>query len=177
MKPLYIFDLDGTIALNEHRAHLIEFRDCPKCQGHGVWDGEGCKDCEGTGRLKPDWDAFFLACVNDEPNWPVLSVMLSLLNQGADVQIWSGRGAIAMNETITWLQRYIDADVFADVNLVMRRVGDFTPDNELKESWYRNELTETDRKRLVCVFEDRDSVVAMWRGLGVPCFQVAPGDF
>ena len=26
-------------------------------------------------------------------------------------------------------------------------------------------------------FDDRDRVVAMWREEGVPCFQVAPGDF
>jgi hypothetical protein len=27
------------------------------------------------------------------------------------------------------------------------------------------------------IFDDRDRVVAMWRSLGIPCFQVAKGDF
>lgn len=36
MTPLYIFDLDGTLALIEHRRHLVEFRDCSTCGGHGV---------------------------------------------------------------------------------------------------------------------------------------------
>ncbi|WP_435575134.1 hypothetical protein [Burkholderia plantarii] len=34
-----------------------------------------------------------------------------------------------------------------------------------------------DRRRIVAVFDDRDSVVAMWRDAGVTCFQVAPGEF
>jgi hypothetical protein len=29
----------------------------------------------------------------------------------------------------------------------------------------------------MCVYEDRQSVVEMWRNAGLPCFQVAPGDF
>ena len=37
--------------------------------------------------------------------------------------------------------------------------------------------TTEDGERLIAVFEDRDRVVAMWRDAGVPCFQVAPGDF
>jgi hypothetical protein len=31
--------------------------------------------------------------------------------------------------------------------------------------------------RLVAVFEDRDRMVKMWRAAGVPCFQVAEGEF
>lgn len=30
MKPLYIFDLDGTLALNEHRRHMLESDDREK---------------------------------------------------------------------------------------------------------------------------------------------------
>ena len=58
----------------------------------------------------------------------------------------------------------------------MRREGDYTPDDELKASWY-GDLNLVDRERLVGVFDDRDKVVAMWRSKGVACFQVAPGDF
>ena len=34
-----------------------------------------------------------------------------------------------------------------------------------------------ERNRLTAVFDDRDKVVQMWRENGVPCFQVAKGDF
>ena len=33
------------------------------------------------------------------------------------------------------------------------------------------------RERVLCAYDDRDKVVAAWRAAGVPCFQVAPGDF
>ena len=83
MRPLYIFDLDGTLALTEHRQHLVQ-------------------------RDKPDWKAFFAACVDDVPNWPVVSVLRGLLDAGADVMIWSGRSAEVMEQTRTWLQRFLE---------------------------------------------------------------------
>lgn len=57
MKPLYIFDLDGTLALNEHRQYLVQ------------------------GETK-NWGAFFAACVNDEPNVPVIDTMHALVEAG-----------------------------------------------------------------------------------------------
>jgi len=178
MTPLYIFDLDGTLALIEHRRELIQHRDCFYCHGCGETPGvPECKECNGTGRLKPDWPAFFRACVDDEPNWPVISTMMTLIRAGADVRIWSGRSSAVMNETIEWLQRYVSDDVDLDeLQLVMRREGDFTPDEELKSGWLAA-MTEYDRRRLVAVFDDRDKVVSMWRARGVACFQVAPGAF
>lgn len=50
------------------------------------------------------------------------------------------------------------------------------PDEKLKRLWL-NEMSQADRSRLTAVFDDRDKVVAMWREAGVPCFQVAPGEF
>lgn len=32
-------------------------------------------------------------------------------------------------------------------------------------------------ERVLCAYDDRDRVVVMWRAEGIPCFQVAPGDF
>ncbi|WP_067070380.1 phosphatase domain-containing protein [Roseateles chitosanitabidus] len=188
MTPLYIFDLDGTLALIEHRRHLVEAK-CPTCHGNGTvrrpkdsaeWKGGfiRCEDCEGSGKAKPDWRAFFAACVHDAPNWPVIGTMMALLKSGADVRIWSGRSAEVMNETLTWLHRWVCGDeIDADeLQLMMRREGDHTPDEQLKAGWY-DALSEYDRKRLVAVFDDRDKVVAMWRAKGVACFQVAPGSF
>lgn len=176
MTPLYIFDLDGTLALTDHRQHLVKGGECPQCHGCGEVPGEvPCSACGGTKKRRPDWKAFFAACVEDSPNWPVISTMNMLLKSGADVYVWSGRSAEVMNETLSWLQRFFACDE-EEIQLCMRREGDFTPDEQLKESWL-SALTEYDRKRLVAVFDDRDKVVSMWRRNGVPCFQVAPGTF
>lgn len=175
MTPLYIFDLDGTLALNGHRQHLL----APVCSTCCTpKDGDGPKVCQSCGGpVGPDWRAFFAACVHDSPNWQVISTLYALIRSGADVQIWSGRSAEVMNETVAWLQKYLPGDLDLDeLQLLMRREGDFTPDEKLKEGWLLG-LNEFDRKRLVAVFDDRQKVVDMWRRNGVACFQVAPGDF
>ena len=66
MKPLYIFDLDGTLALIDHRRHFVEGPD-------------------------KDWRSFFAACVDDAPNMPVIRTLQALRKSGAEVWIWSGR--------------------------------------------------------------------------------------
>jgi hypothetical protein len=152
MKPLYIFDLDGTLALIQHRRHFVS--------------GEN-----------HNWPAFYAACDQDEPNWPVLITMEALYRFGADLWIWSGRSDEVYGKTVAWLFEHTPMNVYElEQVLKMRTAGDYTPDDNLKRSWYE-ELTTNDKRRLVAVFDDRDRMVAMWRSLGVACYQVAPGDF
>ena len=153
MKPLYIFDLDGTLALIEHRRHLVE---------------------NGAGR----WKEFFAACVDDKPNAPVITVLHSLRYAAADIRIFSGRSDEVREETVTWLTTHTNLrprELLGPM-LRMRKQGDYTPDEVLKKQWF-DELSTHDRMRLMCVFDDRDKVVKMWRDEGVACFQVAPGEF
>lgn len=154
MKPLYIFDLDGTLALIEHRRHLVE--------------GDN-----------KNWRAFFKACVNDAPNWPVIRVMQSLRQSGNECRIWSGRSDEVKSETMEWLLRYKCFDGrtlrWGDP-VTMRPTGDHSPDEKLKALWLADMATY-DRRRLVGIFEDRDRMVKLWRDNGICCFQVAPGNF
>ncbi len=152
MKPLYIFDLDGTLANIEHRLHFID----KKRQGG------------------PDWDAFFLACVDDRHKSKVITTLRDLHLGGADIDVWSGRSDVAKEEAIKWLDDF--GVYFALRDFRMRQQGDHTPDHKLKEQWLED-MSPEERFRLVAVFEDRQRVVDMWRANGVTCFQVAPGDF
>jgi hypothetical protein len=168
--PLYIFDLDGTLADLKHRRHFVERPTCPHCG----W----IKDCDhhhdGTRpKFKPNWDAFHAACVDDTPIKPMIEVLKCIAAQGqADVWIWSGRMNTIMQETKGWLKLYCPWWI----RLRMRDAGDFTPDDQLKESWL-HAMSPENRARLVMTFDDRDRVVAMWRRNGIVCAQVAPGDF
>lgn len=186
MKPLYIFDLDGTLALIEHRRHFLS--KCGECGGDGVIENRDqnpkptrnsevewidCHSCKGGGKFKPDWKAFFAACIDDQPNTPVIDTLHALIEGGADVEVWSGRSSEVMEQTKQWLQDHLGVE---DLRLCMRVEGDFTPDEILKRSWLES-MSSRDRRRLVAVFDDRDKVVAMWRAAGVACFQVAPGEF
>lgn len=155
MKPLYIFDLDGTLALIEHRRHYVERE-----------------------RGKQDWKSFYAACVEDMPNAPVIRVMESL-RLFADIWIFSGRSDEVREETIQWITKhtsFLHCDFEDGKILTMRMAGDYTPDDRLKQQWL-NWMLVDDRRRLVATFDDRDRVVKMWRDAGITCFQVAPGEF
>ena len=152
MKPLYIFDLDGTLASCEHRKHWLD-TDYPD-----------------------KWRRFYAACDRDGPIKAVLRTM-EALRLIADVWIFSGRSDEVQDKTIAWL---LDETSFMthdlETCLVMRQAGDYRADDELKQEFLGNML-DVDRKRLIAVFDDRDRVVAMWRRNGIQCFQVAPGAF
>lgn len=61
-------------------------------------------------------------------------------------------------------------------HLHMRDAGDFiTPDDVLKEGLYRERVEPF--YDLEVILDDRNRVVDMWRGIGLQCWQVAPGDF
>ena len=154
MKPLYIFDLDGTLALIEHRRGMLESKSADR------------------------WRHFYAACDKDEPNEPVISTMERLRHAGSDVWIFSGRSDEVRDKTVAWLAHhtsFMTHDLEGSI-LTMRATGDYTADDVLKRQWLDGMLVE-DRQRLTATFDDRDRVVAMWRSAGVPCFQVAAGEF
>lgn len=138
-----VFDLDGTLALTDHRAHYL------------------------TGPEK-DWRAFYAACDGDTPCWPIIDTLRGLMVHGHRIEIWSGRSAEVRDKTRDWLCKH----GMAAVNIRMRPEGDHQPDTTLKAAW----LAASDQ-RPDLVFEDRASMVAMWRSHGIVCAQVAEGNF
>lgn len=151
MKTLtVIFDLDGTLALIDKRRELAN---------------------KGNGKI--DWKVFFSPenIQLDEPNPPVIKIFQTMKAGGFNVGIFSGRDSISKAETEDWLHRNgIWPDFFK-----MRPQGTFTPDDVLKKKWL-DEMIQ-DGHEIMCVFDDRDKVVKMWRENGIPCFQVNYGNF
>lgn len=155
-KPLYIFDLDGTLADIEHRLHYIK-------------------------GPKKDWKSFFAACPDDTPIESTLKTLTALRKGGAEVWVWTGRSEEVRTETLSWLQKHqvfqsIWNPLRAPEALLMREHNDFRPDHRIKEEWLHR-LDPPERNRLIAVFDDRQAVVDMWRMNNVQCFQVAPGEF
>lgn len=145
---MIIFDLDGTLALDEHRVHFL--RETPK-----------------------KWGAYFEACGNDQLNWPIFNILRMFAEKGNRCVIWTGRSAEVQVTTEQWLKRYGILDLIDEFR--MRAEGDHTDDHELKRSWLHHAIAQGHHPYLV--FEDRKRVVDMWREEGLICCQVAPGDF
>lgn len=74
-------------------------------------------------------------------------------------------------ETEKWLaDNYIVYD-----QLVMRKADDQTKDSIIKQDFYNKYIKG--KFNVLGIFDDRNQVVEMWRSLGLPCYQVAEGDF
>ncbi|MDF2601178.1 MAG: hypothetical protein K0Q54_4001 [Methylobacterium brachiatum] len=139
-----VFDLDGTLALTEHRAHFLNR----------------------PGRQK-DWRGFYAACDQDEPCHPIIRTLQALAATGVEVEIWSGRSDEVKDKTTAWLEE----QGLGHIPIRTRAAGDHRADTVLKAEWLDEGRTPD------LVFEDRASMVAMYRGRGIVCCQVAPGDF
>ena len=76
-----------------------------------------------------------------------------------------------------WLQAHELVGLDVDMNdfLFMRAEDDFRHDTIVKEEIYRTHIEPF--WNVFCVFDDRSTVVEMWRSLGLVCLQVANGDF
>ena len=88
------------------------------------------------------------------------------------IVILSGRLETTKEATLAWLSCH---NVYFD-EIKMRKntpPNKYVSDVELKEKW----LDEIGVKNILCVYDDRDKLVQMWRNKGLICFQVAEGNF
>jgi len=150
-----IFDLDGTLADIENRRKLSV-----KANG------------------KMDWDIFFSSRLieTDEPKESVIEMARVLSNAGHKIAILSGRSKATKQVTMDWLDKH---EVPFNV-LKLRPTSHpwkFMPDDKLKQGWLDDLWPDDKKDNIVCVFDDRDKVVQMWRENGLNCFQVAEGAF
>jgi hypothetical protein len=163
-KKYIIFDIDGVLANCEQRLHHIE--------------GEN-----------KNWDAFFEDCDKDEPIWSNLKLLQLLLYQQYEIEqmvkseitpntamievvLLTGRNEAIRDKTIKWFADICDMNILP-VKLYMRPNDDYRHDYTIKEE-YGNYLG---MENIICVFEDRDRVVKMWRDNGVQCHQTCEGSY
>jgi len=170
----YIFDIDGTLMDIDHRRHFVE------------------------GETK-DWKSFIANIKYDIPNPPVADVMRNLTNYDNNIFFLTGRKESQRDITIKQIEMcgyqhqnqgdlqpkddyeriYYEGGHYSEI-LLMRPDDDYRPDAELKSDLY-DKLGELHKMLFksynTIIFDDRQSVVDMWRARGLTCFQVAEGDF
>lgn len=110
--------------------------------------------------------------LRDKPNQAVVEVARALAAAGHALVIVSGRSELAREDTELWLTRHLGAPFDGPF---MRPAGDDRKDAVVKREIYERDIAP--RYDVLCVLDDRDQVVRMWRRLGLTCLQVAEGDF
>jgi hypothetical protein len=117
-----------------------------------------------------NWPAFHAGASNDAPIGHMHEIVLQLEKVRPIVYV-SGRHEALRSVTEYWLLLH---GIWYG-SMYMRADGDFRDDSVVKKELL--DRLRTDGWEPAVAFDDRDRVVKMWRENGVPCFQVAPGDF
>ena len=148
MSKIIVFDIDGTIADCTHRLHHVK------------------KD-------NPDWKSFFEECVNDAPIESMCDMSI-VLSQYYDIVFCTGRSEECREQTEEWLFKYVNSNA-----LLMRKEGDYRPDHVVKKELLEEylKLENLEKSSVITIYEDRQTVVDMWRDNGYHVCQVAKGDF
>ena len=107
----------------------------------------------------------------DVINAGVVNVKRLIKNSGNKIILLSGRDGSCREATENWLhQQWIEYD-----ELHMRPAGNSENDAIIKRRMFFEHVAP--KYHVLGVFDDRDRVVHMWRGLGIPTFQVDYGSF
>lgn len=147
MNSLILFDLDGTLADNSHRQHLLS--------------GD-----------KKDWDAFFDAQRDDTPNTPIVTLYRALIESDKfDVLVVTARPERYRETTQKW---FAENDIPLE-RLLMRVDGDRRSDEIVKQEMLF--LLKGEDRLPLFVVDDRAGVVEMWRSEGITCLQCADHRF
>lgn len=118
-----------------------------------------------------DWDGFFGACAADAPIIHMIKLAIDVSLAGANIIYVSGRSDQCREATEDWMRRH----ALPEGKVYMRKAGDHRPDHQVKVELL--EQLRADGHTPIMAFDDRNAVVKMWREIGVPCAQVAEGDF
>lgn len=129
-------------------------------------------DIDGTVSHKTDRDIYdYAEAINDTQDSTILEVVHALWVQGYKVLFVTGRNDDSIAVTRAWLSMHCPYYF----GLYMRQAGDFRKDAIVKKEIYDTHIK--DKYDILCVFDDRQQVVDMWREIGLKCLQVQPGDF
>lgn len=118
-----------------------------------------------------DWEGFFAGIDDDSPIRDVVELVNFMSSLDREILLVTGRSENLRLRTETWLDNHA---VYFD-KLLMRANEDYSADTAMKAKIYKERIEPYYEVKLV--LEDRYSVVAMYRSLGLTVWQVAEGNF
>lgn len=155
---IVICDIDGTLADLSHRLPFIQ-------------------------QEPPDRIRFQGSIIRDSPIWQTIKWIADLKDQGFYIVLMSGRPTSVTGETMMWLNQQFGAirpDRFGHVveweykslhfdRLFLRATDDHRPDTLVKAEM----LHDIPKEKIKLVFDDRPSIVEMFRSYGLKVIQVS----
>lgn len=129
-------------------------------------------DLDGTSalhrnRLPYDWNKLD----SDEFDPRMLQIIYKLHLAAIKIIFLTGRPNSVREETEKWIKKYI----WSDFNLIMRPTDDNRSGDIVKKELWEKYIEPN--YNTLCVFEDSNKCVNMWRDLGLLTCQVANGDY
>jgi predicted kinase len=137
-----------------------------------ITDVDGTIAHMGTRRGPFDWKRVGV----DAPDQIIINALRAWNTAGyeekpVEIIVVSGRDGSCRKETEEWLDSYgVPHDA-----IFMRPANDFRKDSLIKKEIYENDIKG--KYNVIMVYDDRNQVVDVWRGLGLKCAQVEPGEF
>ncbi len=147
-KGFVIVDIDGTIANGSHREHHLT-------------DGD-----------KKDWGKYFGEMSLDLPRGDVIDRLEVLYREGYEIIFVSGRPDTYRKDTEDWFEKHNLWYRLDPITILMRRGGDKRPDTDVKREIFNRYLA---KYPIHCVFDDRPSVIELWRNMGLTVEDVGKG--
>lgn len=150
-KDIIVCDIDGTISVVGERLKYLH-------------------------QTPVDWDTFYNDCFEDEPITEMCALVEAMFQQGYKIIFLTGRRASVECKTRDWINKHLPK-LNGCYTLLMRNNGDHRHDVEVKPEKLQQSLTQGAFERIAFILEDRNSMVAKWREMGLRCLQVAEGEF
>lgn len=143
-----ICDIDGTILDIRHRLHWVKGEDT-------------------------NWEEFLKPenILKDNPIRMTIEIIRSL-NRKYPIIFVTGRNEGIRDITVKQIQRHCN---LAEFYMFMREDGDHRADTEIKSELYHKYVEP--RYDVLCVFDDKTSVVNLWRSLGLLTYQIDPVEY
>ena len=147
IKKWIIFDFDGTLSDARDRQHFVT-------------------------NGNEDWDGFFEAVDQDAPIGEIAEFYKNMVEGGIyNVAIFTGRPERVKAKSENWLIKH----GLPVVDIYCRLDNDKRHDLDAKREIYENFIK--DGKQVSFIVEDRNSVVNMWRSMGIVCLHCFDADF
>lgn len=157
---------DFSYRKKEHRTYA-EPENVDKLPKAVIFDLDGTLAFNNNGRSFYNPAEF----LTDEVSDVVKELLMFYKQYSYEIIIVSGRGMEGLEESKEWLH---NNEIPFD-RILLRGFNDYRKDHIVKTEIYNNFIK--DKFYVKAVYDDRDSVVDMWRELGLKCLQVERGDY